>query len=69
MDAREEYIKFFRHMEDEDKKGMMTPMAWDEVCWWVYNATERDKIFTKQELKNSYPYLLRFYHPEEEDDV
>ncbi len=70
MAAREEYIKFFQHMEDEDKKSALGPMACDEVGWWFYNATKKDKLFTGQELKNLYPYLFRFYDPkEEENDV
>ena len=32
-DKRQEYIKFFAHMQEEDKKIPLGGMAWDDICW------------------------------------
>lgn len=29
--SREEYIKYFTHMQDEDQKSMLGGMAWDDI--------------------------------------
>ena len=55
---RQEYIKYFTHMQDEDKKIPLGGMAWDDVCWWIYAATEKDKLFTRNELADMFPDLL-----------
>lgn len=57
---RQEYIDFFTHMQEEDKKSMLGGMAWDGISWWIYNAVETDKLFTKEELADMFPYLLGF---------
>lgn len=64
---KEEYLQFFRHMEDEHKKEPLGGMAWDEVGWWVYDAVVVDKLFTLQELHELFPILIRpvDYHFEE----
>lgn len=33
---KEEYLKFFKHMENEHKKIPLGGMAWDEVNWQLY---------------------------------
>ena len=33
-------------------------MAWDDICWWIYDATEKDKLFTRKELADMFPELL-----------
>lgn len=57
-DKRQEYIKYFTHMQEEDKKIPLGGMAWDDVCWWIYDATEKDKLFTRNELADMFPDLL-----------
>lgn len=59
-DKRQEYIKYFTHMQEEDKKSMLGGMAWDGISWWIYDVTETDKLFTKEELADMFPYLLGF---------
>ena len=50
-------------MEEENQKRILDPFEWIEVNYQLNNATEKDKLFTGQELKNLYPYLFRFYEP------
>lgn len=59
--TKEEYLKFFKHMEEEHKKIPLGGMAWDEVNWWLYYAIIVDKIFTLKELKKLFPNLLKGY--------
>ena len=33
-------------------------MAWDDICWWIRDATEKDKLFTRNELADMFPDLL-----------
>lgn len=58
MVTREDYIKYFSHMQEENKKCLLGGMAWDDICWWVYGAIEEDKLFTKDELADMFPSLL-----------
>lgn len=37
-DKRQEYIEYFTYMQEEDKKIPLGGMAWDDVCWWIYDA-------------------------------
>ena len=55
---RETYIEYFTHMENEHKKTPLGGMAWDDICWWIYDATTKDKQFTLNELADMFPVLL-----------
>ena len=59
-DKRQEYIDYFTYMQKEDNKSMLGPMAWDGISWWIYNAIETDKLFTKEELADMFPQLLGY---------
>ena len=59
-DKQEEYIKYFTHMQEEHRKIPLGGMAWDDVAWWIYNATTTDKLFTRNELADMFPDLLEF---------
>lgn len=56
--TRDEYLKFFRHMEDEDKKEPLGGMAWDEIDWWIHDAVEVDKLFIWDELHSLFPAIV-----------
>lgn len=56
--SREEYIEYFAHMQTEDKKCMLGGMAWEDIGWHIYGATEKDKLFTRNELAEMFPALL-----------
>lgn len=56
--SREEYIKYFTHMQDEDQKCMLGGMAWDDIGWHIHGAVDEDKVFTRNELANMFPKLL-----------
>lgn len=55
---REEYIKYFAHMQDEDQKCMLGGMAWDDIGWHIYGAVDEDKMFTRNELADMFPKLI-----------
>lgn len=55
---KEWYIDYFRHMQTEDKKCPLGGMAWDDICWHIHAATEKDKLFTRNELAELFPDLL-----------
>ena len=57
-DKRQEYIEYFTYMQEEDKKIPLGGMAWDDICWWIHDATEKDKLFTRNELADMFPDLL-----------
>lgn len=57
-DKRQWYIDYFAHMQEEDKKIPLGGMAWDDISWQVYDATEIDKLFTRNELADMFPDLL-----------
>ena len=57
-DKRQEYIEYFTHMQKENKKTPLSRMAWDDICWWIYDATEKDKVYTRKELADMFPDLL-----------
>lgn len=59
QNQRDEYLKFFRHMEDEHIKDPLGGMAFDEVCWWIHNAVDVDELFTEDELHNLFPVLIQ----------
>ena len=59
-DKRQEYIKFFTHMQEEDKKIPLGGMACDDICWWIHDAIEKDKLFTRNELADMFPDLLGY---------
>ena len=46
-------------MEEEDKKSLLGGMAWDEINWWLHYAIDEDRLFTLEELKEKFPYLLK----------
>lgn len=52
------YIKYFTYMQEENKKIPLGGMAWDDICWWIHSAVEKDKLFTRNELANMFPDLL-----------
>ena len=57
-DKRQEYIEYFTHMQKENKKTPLGGMAWDDICWWIHDAIEKDKLFTRNELADMFPDLL-----------
>ncbi len=57
-DKRQEYIEYFTRMQEEDNKSLLGGMAWDGICWQIHDATEKDKLFTKNELADMFPDLL-----------
>jgi hypothetical protein len=57
-DKRESYIRYFTHMQEEHKRIPLGGMAWDDVAWQIYYATEKYKVFTRNELANMFPDLL-----------
>lgn len=57
--AKAEYLAFFKHMEEENKKVPLGGMAWDEVAWWIHDAVEVDKLFTLEELHSLFPAIIR----------
>lgn len=56
--TKDEYLAFFRHMEEEHKKIPLGGMAWDEVAWWIHDAVEVDKLFTLAELHSLFPAII-----------
>ena len=58
MKTRQEFIDYFHHMQEEDDKCMLGGMALDDVSWNLYDATEKYKLFTKNELAEMFPRLL-----------
>lgn len=58
--SRGQYIDFFSYMQDENNKKLLGPIAWDNICWWIYDATEKDKLFTLEELADMFPDLLGY---------
>ena len=58
--SKEQYINYFSHMQEEDNKSPLCPMAWDNISWWIYEATEKDKLFTLEELADMFPDLLGY---------
>lgn len=55
---REKYIKYFSHMQTEHNKIPLGGMAWDDIAWNIYYATEKYQLFTKNELADMFPDLL-----------
>ncbi len=55
---REEYIKYFTHMQDEDQKCMLVGMAWNDIGWHIHGAVDEDTVFTTNELADMFPKLL-----------
>lgn len=64
LKKKNEYLEYFLDRQNKDNESMLGPMAWDDIVWWIHNATEVDKIFTIKELKERFPKLLG--HIEEE---
>lgn len=59
-DKRQEYIRYFAHMQEEDNKSLLGGMAWDDISWWLYKAIDEDKLFTRNELADMFPDLLGY---------
>lgn len=57
---KQKYIDYFFHMQEEDNKSLLGPMAWDDIAWHIYDATEKDKLFTLEELADMFPDLLGY---------
>lgn len=55
------YIKYFTHMQEEDKKIPLGGIAWDDICWWIHDAVEKDKLFTRNKLANMFPDFIGTY--------
>ena len=53
--TKEEYIKFFKHMEEEHNKIPLGGMAWDDIAYMAYHAIYIDKVFTEEEFLNLFP--------------
>jgi hypothetical protein len=64
LKKKNECLEYFLDRQNKDNESMLGPMAWDDIVWWIYNATEVDKVFTIKELKERFPKLLG--HIEEE---
>ena len=62
--SREEYIEYFNHMQTEDKKCMLGGMAWDDIGWHIYGATEKDKIVYKKWVSRNVPCFIRTFEGE-----
>lgn len=60
--SREEYIKYFTHMQDEDQKSMLGGMAWDDIGWHFYEAVDRDKVFTKKRISRYVSEIIWIYY-------
>ncbi len=56
--SREEYIKYFTRIQDEDQKCTLGGMAWDNIGWHIHGAVDEDKVFTRNELADMFPKLL-----------
>ena len=57
-DKRQEYIEYFTNRQEEDNKSLLGGMAWDDIVWHIYEATEKYELFTKNELADMFPDLL-----------
>ena len=57
---KQKYINYFSHMQEEDNKSPLGPMACDDIVWHIYDATEKDKLFTLEELADMFPDLLGY---------
>lgn len=55
---REEYIKYFTYMQEEDQECMLGGMAWDDIGWHINGAVDEDKVLTKNELAYMFSKLL-----------
>ena len=57
--TRQEYIDYFTKMEyEEANNGPLDGAEWDDVAWQLFHATETDKLFTDEELREMFPKLL-----------
>ena len=56
--TKEQYYKYFSHMEQEHSKTPLGGMAWDDISYFIYNAIEVDKVFSKDELEKCFPFLF-----------
>lgn len=55
--VREEYIKYFTHMQDEDQKRTLGGMAWYDIGWHIHGAVDEDKVFTRNELSERIKHM------------
>ena len=46
--------------QEEHKRIPLGGMAWSDIGWWVYDAIETDKLFTRKELADMFPDLLGY---------
>ena len=51
-------LSFLLICKKKIKKIPLGGMAWDDICWWIHDATEKDKLFTRNELADMFPDLL-----------
>lgn len=58
-DKKKRYLDYFKHMEEEHIELPLGGMAWDDISWHLYDAIEKDKLFTLEELRELFPILLR----------
>ena len=58
LEKKNDYLEYFLDRQNKDNESMLGPMAWDDIAWRIYNATEVDKIFTIKELKERFPKFL-----------
>lgn len=47
-------------MQDEDQKYMLGGMAWNDIGWYIHEAMDEDKVFTRNELANMFSKLLGY---------
>ena len=57
-DKRQEYINFLNHMKDDYKKIKISFINIYIFFWLINDATEKDKLFTRNELADMFPDLL-----------
>ncbi len=48
--SREEYIKYFTHMQNEDQKCMLGGMAWDDMILDSVSTEQLMRINVLQEM-------------------
>ena len=56
--SREDYIKYFTHMQEEVNQCLPSGMAWDDIVWHIHDAVDEKKLFIKNELADMFPDLL-----------
>ena len=61
---KQQYIDYFNHMEEEDKKIPLGGMAWDDLAYHADTAIGKG-YFTKKDLKEQWPHLWGWLNEKE----